>query len=46
MLVEPAGELGPLVGVAAIDGETGLGILVSGILKVSGHFLDQTEVKR
>ena len=36
---EPAGELAPLVGLAAVDGETGLGELVLGILQVTGYFL-------
>lgn len=39
MLDEPARELGPLIGVAAIDGQTRLSILVLGILQVTGYFL-------
>lgn len=39
VLVEPAGELGPLISIAAIDRQTGLCILVSCIFKVTSHFL-------
>lgn len=45
MLDEPAGELGPLVRVATIDGQTRLSILVLGILQVTGYFLVYTKVK-
>lgn len=39
VLVEPAGKLSPLIRITAIDGQTGLCILVSGILQVTGNFL-------
>lgn len=39
VLDKPAGQLVPLVGVAAIDRQTRLGVLVLGILKVTGYFL-------
>lgn len=39
VLDEPPGELGPLVGVAAIDGQTGLSVLVFSVLQVTGYFL-------
>lgn len=45
VLDKPAGELGPLVGVAAVDGQTRLGILVLGILQVAGYFLVYKKVK-
>lgn len=38
---KPAGELVPLARVAAIDGQTRLGVLVLGIFKVRGDFLVQ-----
>lgn len=41
VLDEPAGELGPLVGVAAVDGQTGLSILVFSFLQVTSYFLEQ-----
>ena len=37
---EPARQLGPLAGVAAVDGEPGLCVLVLGILQVAGYFLE------
>lgn len=39
VLVEPAGEFYPLIGIATIDGQTRLGILVPSILEVAGYFL-------
>lgn len=45
MLDEPAGQLVPLNGVATIDGQTWLSILVLGILQVTGYFLVCTNVK-
>lgn len=41
VLDKPARQLVPLSRVAAIDGEARLGILVLGILKVTGYFLGQ-----
>lgn len=41
MLDKPARQLVPLDRVAAIDREARLGILVLGILKVTGYFLGQ-----
>ena len=45
VLDEPAGERGPLGGLAAVDGQTRLGILVLGILQVARYFLVHTEVE-
>lgn len=45
VLDEPGGELGPLVRVAAVDGQTRLSILVLSFLQVTGYFLVYTEVK-
>ena len=42
---EPAGQLGPLGGVAAVDGQTRLRILVLSILQVAGYFLGHNTVK-
>jgi len=39
MLDEPAGQLGPLIWVATIDGQTGFGVLILGVLQVTGYFL-------
>lgn len=39
VLDKPAGQLRPLTGVATVDGETGLSVLVLSILQVSGYFL-------
>lgn len=39
VLDKPAGQFGPLIRVAAVDGKTRLGVLVLGILQVTGHFL-------
>lgn len=39
MLDKPAGQFGPLVRVATVDGKTRLGVLVLGILQVTGYFL-------
>lgn len=39
MLDKPAGQLVPLVRVAAVDRQTRLGVLVPGVLKVTGYFL-------
>lgn len=43
VLDEPARELVPLAGVAAIDGETRLSVLVLSILQVTGYFLVHTK---
>ena len=45
MLDKPTREFGPLIGVAAVDGQTRLSVLVLGILQVSGYFLVYTKVK-
>ncbi len=45
VLDEPAGELVPLIGVATVDGQTRLRILILGILQVTGYFLVYTNVK-
>lgn len=45
VLDEPAGQFGPLVGVAAVDGQTRLSVLVLGILQVTGYFLVYTKVR-
>lgn len=39
VLDKPAGQLRPLIGVATVDGETRLGVLVLSILQVTGYFL-------
>lgn len=43
VLDKPAGQFVPLVGVAAVDGETRLSVLVLGILQVTGYFLVHTD---
>lgn len=45
VLDEPAGQLVPLIGVATVDGQTRLSILILGILQVTGYFLVCTKVK-
>lgn len=45
VLDKPAGQFGPLNRVAAVDGKTRLGVLVLGILQVTGHFLVCTTCK-
>lgn len=42
---EPVRELVPLVGVAAINGQTGLSILVLGFLEIIGYFLVFPKIK-
>lgn len=39
VLDKPAGQLRPLTGVATVDGETRLGVLVLSILQITGYFL-------
>lgn len=39
VLDKPAGQFGPLIRVATVDGETRLSVLVLGILQVTGYFL-------
>lgn len=39
VLDKPAGQLRPLIGVATVDGETRLSVLVLSILQVIGYFL-------
>ncbi len=39
VLVKPACKLSPLIRVTAIDGQTGLCVLVSGILQITSNFL-------
>lgn len=45
VLDKPAGQFGPLIRVAAVDGKAGLGVLVLGILQVTGYFLACTTCK-
>lgn len=45
MLDKPTRELVPLAGVATIDGQARLSILVLGVLQVTGYFLVYTKVK-
>ena len=45
VLDEPAGELAPLIGLAAIDGQTRFSVLVLSILQVTGYFLVYTKVQ-
>lgn len=45
VLDEPAGELVPFSGVATVDGQTRLSILVLGILQVTSYFLVYAKVK-
>jgi len=46
VLDEPAGELGPLGGVAAVDGQARLSILVLGVFQVIGYFLVYPKANR
>lgn len=45
VLDKPAGQFGPLIRVAAVDGKAGLGVLVLGVLQVTGYFLACTTCK-